>query len=358
MLYLLHGDNEVSLREELAKLKAQVAKDPGIAALNITELEGGGVSLQQLQSLCFTPGFFSAKRVVVIMGLGAQVEPQRRAARGREADLAIERDTQGGDDDQGEANRLEEGALTQYLVARPRELAGKLAALAAESELIFQDRVRLSDRNPLRQAIAAARGKVYFFPTPRPENLAAWVIQRVRKKGGRIRLDAAEEIGAFVGQDLLLLDQEIDKVLTYANQEEITTSHVGSLVSYARQAIVFSMVDALSIGDGATALQLCRQMLKEGSSASYLFAMILRQFRILVQLQDFGSSGTTEEGIASALQLHPFAVKKGLPQALRFSKDRLKTIYEKLLQVDQAIKTGRLEPEVALDLMIVGLSKA
>jgi DNA polymerase III delta subunit len=53
--------------------------------------------------------------------------------------------------------------------------------------------------------------------------------------------------------------------------------------------------------------------------------------------------------------MHPFVVKKSLQQASKFTLEELKKIYQKIFQVDLDIKTGRIEPEVALDLFIAGI---
>jgi DNA polymerase III delta subunit len=50
--------------------------------------------------------------------------------------------------------------------------------------------------------------------------------------------------------------------------------------------------------------------------------------------------------------MHPFLVKKSYEQAQKFSLVELKKIYQKIFEVDLGIKTGKIEPETALDLLI------
>jgi len=56
--------------------------------------------------------------------------------------------------------------------------------------------------------------------------------------------------------------------------------------------------------------------------------------------------------MAQELNLHPFVIKKSLWQARKFSLEELKRIYRKIFQIDLNIKTGRLDPQIALDLLI------
>ncbi|PIV65126.1 MAG: DNA polymerase III subunit delta, partial [Candidatus Nealsonbacteria bacterium CG01_land_8_20_14_3_00_12] len=47
-----------------------------------------------------------------------------------------------------------------------------------------------------------------------------------------------------------------------------------------------------------------------------------------------------------------YIIKKSYSLAQKFTIQELKKIYQKIFQVDLDIKTGRVEPEVALDLLI------
>jgi len=55
--------------------------------------------------------------------------------------------------------------------------------------------------------------------------------------------------------------------------------------------------------------------------------------------------------------MHPFVANKTWTQALNFSLPQLESIYQNLLDVDISIKTGRSEPVLALDVLIVELTK-
>jgi len=51
-------------------------------------------------------------------------------------------------------------------------------------------------------------------------------------------------------------------------------------------------------------------------------------------------------------KLHPFVLKKSWYLVNKFTLPELKKIYQKIFQVDLAIKTGKINPEIALDLVI------
>jgi DNA polymerase III, delta subunit. len=65
----------------------------------------------------------------------------------------------------------------------------------------------------------------------------------------------------------------------------------------------------------------------------------------------------TEE-IAGELNLKPFVARKATEQARNFSIDELINAHDRLLELDHAIKTGRMQAETALELFVVELCQA
>ena len=82
--------------------------------------------------------------------------------------------------------------------------------------------------------------------------------------------------------------------------------------------------------------------------------MLLRQVRILLgvrsMLDDNPRSGKQE--VASQLKLHPFVAQKALAQAKQFELDVLKNTYDLLFELDSGSKTGKIDAEMAVDLVV------
>jgi len=127
-------------------------------------------------------------------------------------------------------------------------------------------------------------------------------------------------------------------------------------VSYAREASVFTMVDALIEGRASTAARLLHQLLEEGATAPYLLVMITRQLRLLVQAKELTLKGVPASLIKDRLGLaSDYTLTKALQQSRRYSMGRLEQVYRKLLETDLAIKRGIWKGELALDLLVAEL---
>jgi DNA polymerase-3 subunit delta len=84
--------------------------------------------------------------------------------------------------------------------------------------------------------------------------------------------------------------------------------------------------------------------------------MIVRQFRLLIQVKELKAEGANSQTIAKTLGIHPFPAGKLHNQANYFTPAQLEAVYRHLLETDVGIKSGEIEAEVALDLLVAGLA--
>lgn len=320
MFYVFYGDDEFSRAEALADFKARMG-DPVMADLNITHLDGRKVTFGELTHVCDVVPFMAQVRLVVVENLLS------RLAKGHKDFL---------------------DALLAYL---PR--------LPETTRLVFVEEGALPVTHPvIKLAQVEKRGHVQEFHVPdeRRGGLARWIQERVGKKGGGIEHRAAQELANFVGSNLRLLDRELEKLVVYVDgQRPIGVEDVRRLVPYVHEANIFEMTDALGRRDGPRASGLLHRMLDGGNDPLYLLSMIVRQFRIMIQVKDLAERDVHPNDIPARLGMKPFVARKGLSQAAQFSVEQLEAIYRKLWEADFSIKTGQMEPALALDLLVAGL---
>ena len=84
--------------------------------------------------------------------------------------------------------------------------------------------------------------------------------------------------------------------------------------------------------------------------------MIIRQFRLLIQVKTLKERGASPRDVAKTLGLHPFPAGKLHSQATYFTVGQLDKVYRHLSETDIDIKTGRIDADVALDLLVAGLA--
>jgi len=192
------------------------------------------------------------------------------------------------------------------------------------------------------------------------ERLKNWVKKEFRKYQAKIDSAVLEKLIEFVGNDLWQMANEIKKLVAYkTGHNQITTvtklcpeierEDVELLVKSKIEIDIFKTIDAIAAKDKKRAIKLLKAHLEKGDSPLYLLSMINFQFRNLLIIKDLIEKNLSPYSFTN---LHPYVIKKSISLLGKFSFSELKKIYQKIFEVDLDIKTGKIEPEMALDLLI------
>lgn len=204
----------------------------------------------------------------------------------------------------------------------------------------------------------ADRAKGQAFWRPRPWEMARWIAAEVQRQGGKIESPAAERLAEMTGVDTRQAAQEIAKLLAYVGwSRPIQVEDVRAVCVVTAEESVFEFVDALSRKDVAQAQRLLHRLL-ESEDEFALWGMVVRQFRLLIQGREVLEQRGDAAQIAERLGVHPFVAEKIALQARAFPMRSLEGIYQRLVEIDEAVKTGLLTLDLALDMLVVELAQA
>jgi DNA polymerase-3 subunit delta len=333
MLYVLYGRDDFSLREELARIKGELDSD-GMLSSNTDVLDGREVSPEQLMAICDTVPFLSGHRLVVVEGLLKRFDPPKRPRRGA---------------------RAAKGASAEA-VERWLGLADYARRMPDTTTLVLVEE-EVSPNNPLLKDLGAA-GQVREFRPLRPGAVLQWILERAQSRGVDISPAAARLLADLVGNNLWVLASELEKLAAYAQGRRIEGADVRALVSEARQVNIFAMVDAIVERRAAVALRLLRQLTTAGAEGGYLLAMVVRQYRLIIQARELMTAGLSSHEIGQRLAISSeFVLQRILDQAQRYSLGRLKVAYRRLLEADVGVKRGQYDEGLALELLVHDLAR-
>lgn len=195
------------------------------------------------------------------------------------------------------------------------------------------------------------------FMLPKLRDMTGWIVNETKNQGGQIEPRAAEMLKDMVGVDTRQAGMEIAKLLAYVNwARTVTSADVEAVCIVTSQQSVFDFVDALSNGNGKSAQHLLHRLLETEDPFS-LWGMVVRQFRLLIQAREILDGRGNKDDVARALGVHPFVAEKTTQQAGRFSVESLEFVYRKLLAIDEGVKTGQVTLDLALDTLVVELTR-
>jgi DNA polymerase-3 subunit delta len=328
MLYILYGQDDFSLNQAVEKIKADLG-DREMVATNTTSLEGKQLTLSELRNKCDSAPFLSSHRLVIVDGLLGRFEVKQsrpRAGRGKSGN--------GLGEWEGLASYIKQMPETTVLVLVDEEVKG---------------------HNPLLKKLSSL-AEVRTFPLLKSEALKAWIRQRVKEEGGDITPQAVNLLAELIGGDLWAMNGEIQKLLLYSQERPIGEGDVRQLVSHVQEANIFALVDAVAEGRTEIAQRILHRLYDEGVAPTYILVMITRQFRLIAQARDLGK-GLSRPQIQDRLGLKSsYSLDKTLSQAKLYDFGSVQRAYDKLLETDLAIKTGKYSDKLALELLVTELA--
>ena len=230
----------------------------------------------------------------------------------------------------------------------------------------------------------SVKAKIQEFNFLTGIKLQNWVDMEFEKYNARIEFEGRAKLISFVGSDLWRMSQEIKKLSAYKCSgypiskkprnripATIFVADVELLVVPKIETDIFKTIDAIAQKNKKLALLLLHKHLEKGDAPLYLFSMINFQFRNLLVVKDYisNSSLRAERGQQSERSaaissrynamripgMHPYVARKTSAQAQNFTFDKLKKIYHKLFVIDTGIKTGKVDPKMALDMFVIGV---
>lgn len=159
-----------------------------------------------------------------------------------------------------------------------------------------------------------------------------------------------------VGKDLLILEQEVNKIKVYkGDDKKITKEDIISLTHKNIDIDIFALIEAIVSKNKDKAMEIYGEMIKRNEEPIKIIVMLGNQFRIIYQAKELYNKGYTEGNIATKLGIHPYRIKLALQSGRRYSSELLLDCLEKLADLDINIKNGTIDKNFGLELFILGL---
>jgi len=206
----------------------------------------------------------------------------------------------------------------------------------------------------LASVVEAAGGTIEHIPRLGPGELGGWIAARATLLGVELAPDAINELGAAVGADSERVDQELAKLGAFAAGARVTGADVRALVSGAIETDVFELTQAVVRHDPQTAIKRLETLLSEGQAPQQILALLLWQFRVLLFASAM-KTGADAERMAKAIRSSAYAIGKWQAFARRLVRADIIRAYEVLYATDIAIKTGRINEQLAMTLCVLDL---
>ena len=201
--------------------------------------------------------------------------------------------------------------------------------------------------------------KSYDFDKLDRVQLAAFAEKRFKAAGVAIRQDVLryliEETGYFNKESeyrIFNLENDIRKIVAHSDGTEIRAEDISSALNADMDTFLFNFLDAAANKKKDAAFNIMHNMLSNGSDVFAITGMLINQFELLLEVKEFKEDAMHQAEIVKTMKIHEFRVKKAMQTADRFTKSKLREILSQLYEIDRNIKTGALEQNLALELLV------
>jgi DNA polymerase-3 subunit delta len=191
-----------------------------------------------------------------------------------------------------------------------------------------------------------------------------WIVETGAKQGVKVDQDAARELIDSLGSDMLLVSQELEKLVLYvAEKRHITLGDVETMVLAAKQRSLYELTDAISAKDKARALAVLDALLSsgEGEEAAighlHMLARTFRQMLVILE-RNVRDSRTIWQALWQGFRVPPFAAEDIIRQARRYkSRGELTRAIKLIARADLALRSNPPGKRLVMEQLVMQLAE-
>lgn len=306
---LLYGTEEYLKRFYRNKLKEAMLS--GQDEMNFSRYYGKGIDVNEVAAMSDTLPFFSERRVILMEDTG--------------------------------------------FFKSQSELADYVAHAPDTTYFVFVEK-EVDKRNKLYKFVSK-NGLAVELNEMAQHELEMWVAARLKQSGKKMTERNIRQFLEHSGKSLDGIANELDKLIAYAGEREIIgQKDMDAVCVPVITGKMFPMIDAIAGGKTEQAFVMYDDLLKLREKPLSILFLVTRHFGILIQALDLKDAPLSSGEAAKKLGVPPFAVRKYMEQAGRFTRCQLKKALDACLDTEQAIKTGQLSEQVGVEMLIVTLA--
>ena len=304
----------------------ELVVDPQLRDFTLSVFEADDADQRVICSEARTVPFLAARRLVVVR------KAHRLELRSKKAPVAL---------------YLEDPCPTTCLVL-------VAAQMGERQKKDGDERKKREKRQSNLVSLAARHGVVVNFPSLKAPGVIRWVQDEVAGLGKTISPRAAAELQQLAGSDLSQVNNELQKVVAYVGaKERIEQDDVIAAVSDVHQETTYALADAFSDQDAVGALNVLDNLIREGEKATTVLGRMNWQLERLYTALMLLGQGSEPHDIARQLRVSSFYQKRFFGQARKFTRERLRQLFQVLVDAELQLKSTSINERLLLELVIV-----
>lgn len=309
-VYLLYGEEEYLKKQYRDRLKNAIAGDD---TMNYSYYDSDNASVKDIIDVCETLPFFAQKRLVIMENTGFL--------------------------------KSSNDELADYI----KHIPDYLVVVMVEKDV--------DKRNKVYKAVDSV-GYICEMKPQTTATLEKWIAGLLAKDNLKISREACDLILDKTGAGMDYIKQETEKLVSYCQgRDVVTVEDVEKVCATQTTSHIFDMISAIANKKQQQALDLYYDLLELKEPPMRILYLIVRQFNGILQVKDLMSRGISGKEIASKIGAASFVVGKYQAQAKYFEMNTLLDALNECAKTEEAVKQGRLNDRLGVELIIIKYSK-
>lgn len=191
-----------------------------------------------------------------------------------------------------------------------------------------------------------------------------WIAAETKRREITFEPDAARELADALGADMMLIANEVEKLVLYVGEKRrVTLGDVETMVLAAKQRSLYELTDAISARDQARAVSLLHGLLNAsdgGEDAAighlYMLARTFRQMLVILE-KNVRDSRAIWQALWQGFRMPPFAAEDVIRQARRYkSRRELMRALRLIARADLELRSQPPDKRLVLERLILDLA--
>lgn len=188
--------------------------------------------------------------------------------------------------------------------------------------------------------------------------LMAFAKGELSKEGVQISDNDLRYLINKVGTDMNIIVNECAKLSSYCYEKKVVLKQdINDICITLLENKIFEMLDNVANNNSTKALSLYNDLISIKESPAKILHLITRHYTILYKIYCGQKSGINQSNICSLIKIPPFAFKKYMLQLSKYTEDRLINIIEKCLDIEESFKTGKIDEQIGVEILIIDFSR-
>src|SRR5215475_14265048 len=190
-----------------------------------------------------------------------------------------------------------------------------------------------------------------------------WLTDFCTARGIKIDADGARELVDALGGDMMMISNELEKLILYVGEKKkITLGDVETMVLAAKQRSLYELTDAISSKDRVRALEILDAILSSGDGEEaaighlYMLAKTFRQMLVILE-RNVRDQRMLWAALWQGFRVPPFAADDIIKQARRYkSKRELTRAIRLVAKTDLALRSNPPSKRLILEKLVLELT--